>query len=286
MAAFSLTVPVTRIVAPVLGGWTVGLGRAVGATVLAVAALALTRSPLLPPREIRGRVAVAGAGVVLGFPVLTSLALQSVPAGRAAVVVGLLPAATAGVAVLRAGERPSGRYWGAMALGVLGVAAFAVGEGAGRAGPADLLLVGAVAAAAVGYAEGAVLTRDHGGWRVISWALVSTAPVTVPLTAWAVAAGGIPDGVGPAAWAGFAYLSAVSMYLGFVAWYAGLAQGGVARVGQLQLLQPFLSLGWAAWLLGETITTASLAAAAVVLLAVLLGRGAAVRRSAPRPARG
>ncbi len=282
MAAFSLTVPVTRVAAPVLGGWTVGFGRAVGAGVLALAALALTRSPLLPPRAIRGRVAVVGAGVVLGFPVLTSLALEAVPAAHAAVVIGLLPAATAGMAVVRAGERPSGRYWAAMALGVLGVAAFAVSEGAGGPDPADLLLLGAVAAGAIGYAEGAVLSRDHGGWRVISWALVVTAPVTVPLTAWAVAAGEVDGPVGAAPWAGFAYVTAVSMFLGFFAWYAGLATGGVARVSQLQLLQPFLSLGWAVWLLGETVTAANLAAAAVVLLAVALGRRTAVAT----PARG
>lgn len=274
--AFSLTVPMTRVAAPVLGGWTVGFGRALGATVLAVAALGLTRTPLLPPRELRARLVVVGAGVVLGFPVLTSLALQSVPAVHAAVLVGLLPAATAGVAVLRAGERPSRRYWAATGLGAAGVLGLAAGEGAGLH-PADLLLLGAVAAAAVGYAEGAVLAREHGGWRVISWALVCTAPVTVPLTAWAVSTGGGEGGVpGTVTWAAFAYITVISMYLGFLAWYAGLARGGIARVGQLQLLQPFLSLGWAAWLLGERITGGNLAAAVIVLVAVAFGRRAAV----------
>jgi len=287
--AFSLTVPATRVAAPVLGGWTVGFGRAVGATVLAVAALALARAPLLPPRGVRTRLVVIGAGVVLGFPVLTSLALQSAPAVHAAVFIGLLPAATAGAAVLRAGERPSRRYWAATALGVVGVLGFAAGGGARGLYVADLLLLGAVAAAAVGYAEGAVLTREHGGRRVISWALICTAPVTVPLSVWAVAGtwgSATASSIDAQVWVAFGYVTVVSMFLGFLAWYAGLAQGGVARVGQLQLLQPFLSLGWAAWLLGERITPADLAAAGIVLLAVALGRRASVstRRRPPHSA--
>ncbi|MDE0778476.1 MAG: EamA family transporter, partial [Nocardioides sp.] len=186
--AFSLTVPLTRIAVDGMSPLFIGVGRAVVAAALAATVLALTRQRLPRGPEWR-RLVVVAAGVVLGFPLLTSYALQSVPAGHGAVVIGLLPAATAVVAVLRGGERPSARFWRFAGLGVLATVGFvtAQGGGLGGVGWADLLLLGAVVAAAVGYAEGGLLARSLGAWQTVSWALVVAVPVTAVLT---VVAGG------------------------------------------------------------------------------------------------
>jgi drug/metabolite transporter (DMT)-like permease len=146
------------------------------------------------------------------------------------------------------------------------VLVFAAVQGAGRPRPADLLVLGAVIAGAIGYAEGGALARELGGWRVISWALVVSVPVLVPVVIASATATGLD--AGPAAWAGFAYVALFSMFLAFFAWYRGLAEGGVARIGQLQLAQPILTLAWSALLLGERIGPATILAAAAVLLSV------------------
>ncbi|CAA9551250.1 MAG: Permease of the drug/metabolite transporter (DMT) superfamily [uncultured Thermomicrobiales bacterium] len=269
--AFSFTLPATRIAAPALGGVVVGLGRAEIAALLA-AVLLLIRRELPPPRRCWPGLAIVAGGVVVGFPLLTSFALRQVPAAHGAVVVGLLPAATAIMAVVRAGERPSPSFWGASAAGVGAVLVFAAAQGAGTPQPADLLLLAAVALAGLGYAEGGRLARELGGWRVICWALVLAAPFLLPPAAIAVARGGVAgDG---RAWAAFAYVSVVSMFLGFFAWYRGLALGGIARVGQVQLIQPVLTLAWAVLLLGETVDLPTLMAALLVVATVALGRRA------------
>ncbi len=265
--AFSVSLPATRLA--VVGGldpWFIGMGRAVVAGMLAAATLAAAGA-LRPPRALLGRLVVVALGVVVGFPVLSALALTHVPAAHSVVVVGLLPAATAVMAVLRAGERPSALFWLAALAGLVLVVGFAVAQGGGRPGPADGLLLAAVALCAVGYAEGAVLARGHGGVRVICWALVISLPFTLALTLLHAN----PAQLGrasAAAWTGFAYLSAVSMFAGFFAWYRGLALGGVARVGQVQLVQPLLSLLWAALLLGERVTPLMLLTCAGVLACV------------------
>lgn len=267
--AFSMTVPATRLAAPELGGVVVGLGRALVAAVLAGVFLLAVRARV-PARRHWPGLAIVALGVVVGFPLCTSLALTRVPASHAAVVVGLLPAATAVMAVLRAGERPPPAFWGACAAGVVAVLGFAVVEGAGRPQPADALLLAAILLCGLGYAEGGRLARDLGGGRVICWALLLAAPfLAVP-----VAAAVVRDGVaaGPAAWAGFAYVSVVSMFLGFFAWYRGLALGGVARVGQVQLAQPVLTLTWAALLLGEPVGPWTVVASVFVVGSVALTR--------------
>ena len=277
--AFSLTVPLTRIAVEGMSPLFIGVGRAVVAAALAGAALALTRQRL--PRGTEwGRLLVVAAGVVLGFPLLTSYALESVPAGHCAVVIGLLPAATAVVAVLRGGERPSPRFWRFAALGVVATVGFVTAQGAGLGGVgwADLLLLGAVVAAAVGYAEGGLLARSLGAWQTVSWALVVAVPVTAVLTAVAVAQQ--PPVATTGQWAAFAYLAAVSMFLGFVAWYRGLAIGPIATVSQVQLVQPVLSIGWATLLLGERITLLT----AVGALAVVACAAGAVRARGARSA--
>jgi len=257
---FSFSLPATKLAVGDLDPWFVALGRAAVAGLLALAWLGAVRAP----RPTAGQwwsLAVVAFGVVLGFPVLTSLALATRPAGQSAVVIAVLPAMTAIMAVLRAGERPSPRFWVASGAGLAAALAFAVLRGAGELGTADGLLFGAVVVCGLGYAEGAVLARRLGGAVTICWALVLSLPLTVPVAA--LSAGDLSAGAD--AWAGFAYVSLVSMFLGFFAWYAGLARGGVARIGQVQLAQPVLTLGWAALVLGERIAVADLACAAIVL---------------------
>ncbi len=274
---FSFTLPATKAAVPVFGGWVVGIGRAVIAGALAAVVLRATRTAL-PPRPVRLRLMIVAGGVVIGFPLFTALALQFVPASRGAVVVGVLPSATALVATLRHGERPSARFWMAAAGGLATVVLFAVFTGAeGRPEPADGLLLLAVAAAAVGYAEGGWVSSRIGGWQTISWALVFALPLTVPVAGVAL----LVDGIGrptAASVAGMIYVSVFSMFLGFFAWYAGLARAGVARVSQLQLMQPVLTLIWASVLLGEEISVAAALAATGVLGFVLAARSAPIAR--------
>jgi drug/metabolite transporter (DMT)-like permease len=276
VVCFSVTLPVTRLAVAQLGGTFVGLGRAVGAAVLAGILLAVRREPLPERRHWPGLLVVA-LGVVVGFPLLSAIALRGLPASHAAVLVGLLPAATAVMAVARAGERPSVAFWLSCAAGALAVLIFAMAEGAGMPRVGDLLLVGAVLSAAVAYAEGGRLAREMEGWRVISWALVLTVPFLV-VPVW-LSAGSVGH-ASPSVWWGFAYLSCVSMFLGFFAWYRGLALGGVAQVGQIQLLQPVLTLAWAALLLGERIRPLTLGASLLVIGSVALTQRT---RTGPKP---
>lgn len=261
--AFSFTVIFTHVAVVQLDPLFVGAGRAVVAAAIAAVALAVTRSRMPSARQA-ARLAIVGGGVVLGFPLLTSFALTSVPASHGAVVIAVLPAATAMAAVLRTRERPGRAFWIAAAIGAVVAVVFAVGgSGGGGLRATDLLLLGAVVAAAVGYAEGGVLSRELGAWQTISWALVLASPVMICLTL--VAAIRTPINADPAGWGAFAYLAVVSMFLGFVAWYRGLAIGPMARVSQLQLAQPVLSLGWAALVLGEPLTLATVVGGLAVI---------------------
>lgn len=268
--AFSFTLPATRVAVADLGGTVVGLGRALVAALLAAGLLLVLRERP-PERRYWGSLVIVAVGVVVGFPLLTAFALQHVPAVHGAVVVGLLPALTAVMAVLRGGERPPRAFWFAVFAGVVAVLIFAVVQGAGQPQFADLLLLGAVASAAVGYAEGGRLARDLGGWRVICWALLISAPVLiVPVALAIVEQHGLH--ASPGAWLGFAYVSVISMFLGFFAWYRGLALGGIARVGQIQLVQPVMTMAWAALFLGEVIDLATALAGLLVVASVALTR--------------
>ncbi|WP_433664098.1 DMT family transporter [Nocardia sp. CA-128927] len=272
VAAFSFTMPLTRVAIGGLSPLFIGSGRAVVAAVLAGVALVVTRQALPSVAQWK-RIGVVAAGVVFGFPILTSYALTVTPASHGAVVVGLLPAATAVVAVLRTGERPAPAFWLFSLAGAVATVGFALLQGGGFAGVhwADLLLFGAVLAAAVGYAEGGLLAREIGSWQTVSWALVLSSPLMLVLAGVAVARQA-PSGTA-VEWACFAYLSAVSMYLGFFAWYRGLAIGPIARVSQVQLVQPVMSICWAALLLGEHIGWLTFAGG----LAVIACAGGAVR---------
>jgi drug/metabolite transporter (DMT)-like permease len=253
VASFSLTVPFTRVAVGGLSPLLIGSGRAVGAALLAAAALVLT-GQRLPVGDQWWRLAVVAGGVVAGFPLLTSYALTTVPAGHGAVVIALLPAATAVAAVLRVRERLPRSFWIMAVIGALAALVFASlqGDGFGRLHTADLLLFGAVVAAAIGYAEGGLLARELGSWQTVSWALVLCAPLMIVLAA--VSMIQQPPSATPVEWAAFAYLAAVSQYLGFFAWYRGLAIGPMAQVSQVQLVQPVLTISWAALLLGEELT--------------------------------
>ncbi|OZM83250.1 DMT family transporter [Pseudonocardia sp. MH-G8] len=280
---FSMSLPATRAAVADLDPWLVAFGRAVGAGLLAVLYLWWRRVPRPSAAQCR-RLAVVAAGVVVGFPLFTSLALTATTAAHGGVVVAVLPALTAVFAVLRARERPSALFWLASGAGAAVVVVFTAisGSATGALETADVFLLAAVVLCGLGYAEGGAVARELGGANTICWALVLSLPVTVGIST--IAAVQTPPHAGPAAWTGFAYLTVVSMFLAFFAWYAGLARGGIARVGQIQLAQPLLTLAWAVLLLGETVPGSAVAVALAVLLCVALTqrtRAAGVRR-APR----
>lgn len=282
VVAFSFTLPFTRVAVGGLSPLFIGSARAVVAALLAAIALAVAKQRW-PQRVQWARLAIVAGGVVVGFPLLTSFALTTAPAGHGAVVIGLLPAATAVVAVLRGKERPARSFWVFAGLGAIAAVTFAALQngGLGELHWSDLLLFGAVLAAAIGYAEGGLLARELGAWQTISWALVLAAPVMIALTIADMAQQ--PPTASPVQWLAFAYLAAVSMFLGFFAWYRGLAIGPMAQVSQVQLAQPVMSILWAGLILHEQIGWATIfGGVAVIACATLAVRTRLNRRHADR----
>lgn len=275
VVCFSLTLPATRAAVADLDPIIVGLGRALVGAVLASIYLLIIRQPL-PSRAQFKSLLVIGIGMVIGFPLCLSWAIQRVPASHGAIVLGLLPLATAVVGAIRAGERPSRAFWAASVIGSVLVVAFTLVTGGGSIQLADLALLGTVITGGIGYAEGGRLAREMSGARVISWSLLIAAPFLIIPVALAVHRHGVA--ASPAAWLGFAYISAVSAFGGFFAWYRGLALGGIARVSQLQLLQPFLTLFASALLLGEQITVVAIGFALAIVACVAIGRKATIAR--------
>lgn len=285
IAIFSVTLPMTRMAvgtadAPQMSGFFIAMGRAVVAAALSGAFLLLTRAPL-PRRGDWLPLAITAGGVVFGFPLFTSIAMRYVEAMHASVIVGVLPLATAAVGALLHRQRPSLGFWLCAALGSALVAVFAVmnggvsaGASAGTATPgisvhsADLLLVAAMLCAAVGYGYGARLSQRMQPEHVICWALVLSLPITLPLAAcsWPTAP------LQSSAWWGFAYVAVFSMWLGFFAWYRGLALGGTVRVSQVQLVQPFLSMLVAVPLLGEKLDAVTVGFGVAVIATVFIGK--------------
>lgn len=265
VACFSLTVPATRVAVPELGALLVGAGRSVIASVLALLVFAWRRERL-PARGDLYSLAVVALGVVLGFPLCSALALRTVPAAHALVIIGLVPMATALVAVLRNGERPRAKFWLASSLGAGSVFAFGFTQASLHLAAADAWMLIAVLSVAVGYGEGARLTRRLGGWRVISWALVLSLPLTLGLSALSLVEHPLPLVVTWRAWLGLGYTGVVSMYLGFFAWYHGLTRTTVARASQVQLAQPVLGMFWSWLLLGEHLTRPMLVTSGFVVL--------------------
>jgi drug/metabolite transporter (DMT)-like permease len=266
---FSGSLPATRVAVDGFSPLFLTSARAVIATALGALLLLLLRQTW-PRRQDILPLGVVALGVVVGFPLLTALALQHITAAHSIVFVGLLPLATAIFGVLRGGERPKLAFWLFSGIGSATVVGFALSGGGSGSLEGDLLMVAAILLCGLGYAEGATLSRRLGGWQVISWALALSLPVmlaimlaTLPAT-W--------EAIGMPAWLGLAYVSVFSMLIGFVFWYRGLALGGIAGVGQLQLLQPFFGLLLAGLLLHEPIAWTMIAATAVVVVCVAFAR--------------
>lgn len=275
VCSFSLTLPATKLALTVLTPMTAGLGRALVAAILAALVLLIRRVPFPSWHETKQLILVAG-GVVAGFPFFSAWAMERVPASHGAIIIALLPLATAGAAAFFAGERPARMYWVSSGIACLTILGYAIGSGFGSLQWADLALLAAVISAAIGYAVGGQLSRTMGGWQVISWSLVFSFPfLVIPI------AGPLLSQLQhatAAAWFGFGYVSVISMFLGFFAWYHGLAIGGVAKVGQIQYLQPFFTI-LASWLLlSESVTPGAVLAAVIVVASVAKGRTASVKQ--------
>ena len=268
---FSASLPATRVAVAGLSPLFVTSARATIAALIAIACLTVVRQARPSMADLRSLVIVS-FGVVIGFPLLTALALQQITAAHSIVFIGLLPLSTAIFGVLRGGERPGPAFWAWSGIGAATVAGFALVTSGGGNLQGDLLMIAAIVVCGLGYAEGATLSRRLGGWQVISWALLVALPLMAVLTI--IDAPAAVASVPASAWLGLAYISVFSMFLGFVFWYHGLALGGIAGVGQLQLLQPFLGLFLAGALLGEPIAPAMVVACAVVVLCVAGARRA------------
>ncbi|MEZ0171356.1 DMT family transporter [Microvirga sp. TS319] len=262
---FSGSLPATRVAVGDFSPLFLTSARAVIAGLLGALFLAGLRQ-MRPARRDLGSLAVVALGVVVGFPLLTALALRHITSARSIVFIGLLPLATAIFGVLRGGERPKPVFWLFSGLGAATVAGFALVNSDAGSLTGDLLMVAAVVLCGLGYAEGATLSRRLGGWQVISWALLLSLPVMGILAL--ITVPGSWSAIGGPAWLGLAYVSVFSMLLGFVFWYRGLALGGIAGVGQLQLLQPFFGLTLAGLLLDEPVAWTMIAATCVVVLCV------------------
>lgn len=266
---FSGSLPATRVAVAGFSPLFLTSARAVIAALLGVTLLILLRQTR-PKRRDLPSLAVVALGVVVGFPLLTALALQHITSARSVVFIGLLPLATAIFGVLRGGERPGPLFWLFSCLGSATVAAFALSSGGAASLAGDLPMLAAIVLCGLGYAEGARLSRRLGGWQVISWALVLSAPPMLLLTAASLPASW--QGINVPAWLGLAYVSIFSMLIGFMFWYRGLALGGIASVGQLQLLQPFFGLALAGLLLREPVAWSMLAATGLVVICVAFAR--------------
>ena len=266
---FSASLPATRVAVLQLDPVFVTVARAAIAGLLGLCLLLAFREKR-PSRADALPLVIVALGVVVGFPLLTALALRHITSAHSMVFIGLLPLSTAIFGVLRGGERPQPAFWIFSLLGSALVAGFALTRGAAVAPIGDALMIAAITVCGLGYAEGATLSRKLGGWQVISWALVLSLPVMLPLAL--VLMPGSPASIGLPAWLGLAYVSVFSMLIGFIFWYRGLAEGGIAAVGQLQLLQPFFGLALAAAILHEDVTWAMLAVTIAVILCVVGAR--------------
>ncbi|HML27288.1 MAG TPA: DMT family transporter [Hyphomicrobium sp.] len=266
---FSGSLPATRVAVTGFSPLFLTSARAVIAALLATALLLVLRQKKPERRELLS-LGIVASGVVIGFPLLTAIALQHITSAHSIVFIGLLPLATAIFAVLRGGERPKPLFWLFSIIGSATVAGFAFVHDGNTSPIGDVLMVCAIVVCGLGYAEGAKLSRQYGGWQVISWALVFAAPLML-----LVAIATLPPSwanIGFSAWMGLAYVSIFSMLVGFVFWYRGLAIGGTASVGQLQLLQPFLGLALAGLVLHEPIAWSMITATGLVVICVMLAK--------------
>ncbi|MDB6177445.1 DMT family transporter [Paracoccus sp. Z330] len=262
---FSGSLPATRVAVADFSPLFLTGARAVIAAMLGGLALSMLRQTRPGRRDVLPLIIVS-LGVVIGFPLLTALALEQVTAAHSIVFIGLLPLATALFGVIRGGERPRPAFWLFSLLGAATVAGFALSQGGEGTFQGDVLMLGAIVVCGLSYAEGATLSRRLGGWQVISWALLLSLPFMAGLAA--ITWPGSLRAVTLPGWLGLCYVAIFSMLVGFVFWYRGLALGGIAGVGQLQLLQPFFGLLLAALLLDEPVAWPMIASALAVVLCV------------------
>ena len=275
--AFGLTLPATRFIIPYFEPVFIGLGRAVIAALFAGVFLIFTRQPI-PNKKQLYQLMIVALGVVIGFPVLSAWAMQTVPASHGGVVLGLLPLATAVVAVCITNERPSIGFWVLGVAGSILVVIYSFQKGLGSFHFGDLALFGAILSAAIGYAVGGQLSKTMGGWQVICWALVLSFPfILIPAIMKA------PENVLEQpfdVWLSFLYLALVSQLLGFFLWNKGLALGGIARVSQAQLLQPFVTIIASVLLIGEKMDIETIIFAFLVVGTVALGKRMTIHKKA------
>lgn len=277
--AFSLTLPITRYLTHYLTTPEIGLGRSCLAAIGAVIVLLATRQRF-PTKKQWIQLAVTSSGIAFGFPLLTALGMKTVPASHGGIVLGSLPLATALIGCLLSRERPSLAFWAVALVGFGLVFAFSLYSHGGTADlsfyAGDFALIGAVVMAGLGYAQGGILARSLGGWQVICWTLVASLPLLIPTTiattSWSHFAAMRFE-----PWAAFAFLALVNSLIGFFFWYQALAIGGIARVSQIQLLQPFFTWIFAVWFLGEEFSVITLIFTALTVAVVMVGKRTPIR---------
>ena len=272
---FSLTLPATSVAVEYFGATFVGLGRGVIAAIL-VAIILIVKKVKLPTARQFKSLLIVSLGAVLGFPLLTSWAMTSLPVSHGAIELALLPLATTGFAMMRAGEIPSRKFWLSSIAGALAVIIYAIYLGLGQLHIADFALLAAVVILGLSYAEGGMLAQELGSWQVIAWAIIMAVPfLIIPVY---LNVSGEMLHAPLKAWISFLYLAIVSQFLAYVAWYGGMAMGGISRVSQIQYLQPFLMIIFAALFLHESITVFTIVIAIAVVLSVIIGKNSSIAK--------
>ncbi len=272
---FSLTLPVSKIAVLSFSPYFIAFGRAALAGMVALAYL-IYKKETLPSKIDFGKFIVISLGVVFGFPIFTTVAMTQGSSSHGAVILGMMPLATTVIGVIRFKERPSLGFWLVSLLGAALVVIYALLKNAGSFTYIDGLLVLGGICACIGYVEGGELSRKMNPRAVISWALVISLPLNVVLSYLTFHSEYFEAGTIP--WISFVYLSLFPMFIGFFFWYEGLAIGGIARVSQVQLIQPFCTLFAASILLGDSITVVNLVFAVLVVSTVILGKSMLVKR--------
>ncbi|MEY4493720.1 MAG: hypothetical protein RL355_1069 [Actinomycetota bacterium] len=268
---FSFTLPMVKLSLPSFAPWTLTFGRAAIAGAIALVLLIIKKVPI-PDKKLWSKIFVTSLGIVVGFPVLTTFALQQTTSAHGAVIIAGLPMATAVIAVIRLSEREPIGFWIAALIGTATLVGYALSNGGNEDSSliADLMLFGAVLAAAIGYAEGALLTKVMPGWQVVSWCVLILLPITIPVFIVTLINGWSDHQISAVGVGAFLFTAIGSMYLGFFAWYRGLSELGVTKGSQVQMLQALLTLAWSALLLGESVTVKTLLAASVVIACVAI----------------
>ncbi|HDW3056925.1 TPA: DMT family transporter [Bacillus cereus] len=266
---FSLTLPATRTAVPYFGEAIVGLGRVVIAAII-VGIIFIKNQEKIPNKDQMKSLWIVAIGAVLAFPLLSTYAMKSLPVSHGTIEVALLPLATAGFATWRGGEQLSKRYWIASIISTITVLLYAVYLGLGQLQMGDIALIAAVLILGLSYAEGGKLSKDLGSWKVIAWANLIGAPFFIIPVGLSISTDMLQVPI--EAWISLFYLAIISQFLAYIAWYGGMSLGGIAKVGQLQYLQPFLMIIFSVLFLGESITWLTIVLAFIVVICVIMGK--------------